>query len=243
MLRDISSLVGHTAMLQFMAALVQPGYQVLDSAPPPVPGQRQQVLSWVRLECALYAANVVTGRWVSETWNARKALGATASASRQRHALRRMHAGLGDAHEQDLGEEDEEDSEEEGLDDGDADTSDEDEDGSSSALTAGLDDAGVAGVSGGSAGAGISGAVDSLVASLEAVTVSSPGTGSPAAPGSGPGHAAAPTTQRWAPPRRSRSSVMLESEADAAVAQLVEIAAMSSVHPNGEPPALYGWHG
>ncbi|KAG1664366.1 hypothetical protein FOA52_004699 [Chlamydomonas sp. UWO 241] len=76
MLRDISSMVGHTAMLQFMAALVQQGYSALEaSAVQTADGTTgsgdcdtcSATHAWVRIECALYAANVVTGRWVAET--------------------------------------------------------------------------------------------------------------------------------------------------------------------------------
>ena len=79
MLRDISSLVGHTTMLQYMSALVQQGYQQLVASSDQQQHLQQQAggsgggaLGWERLECSLYAANVVVGRWVAETWQQRR---------------------------------------------------------------------------------------------------------------------------------------------------------------------------
>jgi hypothetical protein len=59
MLREISALLGHTALLQYMASLVQQGFVQLEAG-----GSH----CWIHLCCALYAANVVTRRWVSEVF-------------------------------------------------------------------------------------------------------------------------------------------------------------------------------
>jgi hypothetical protein len=60
-------------MLQYMSSLVQQGFQHLQNSSDSgtTDSGLPDTSMWVRLECALYAANVVVGRWVSETWQKR----------------------------------------------------------------------------------------------------------------------------------------------------------------------------